>query len=97
MFWAPHRRVVVVEVLWLITSLLLLVSEIIQMIYLKKLYFFEMENYIELYILTSAFVAMIFKEEMLRPSTTAALTRGLVALGISFGGTIFIHFFQFHI
>ena len=86
MFEAPHRRIVALEVLWLIASLLLLASEIIQMIFLKRLYFSELENYIELYILISAFVAMGCKEEMLKSSTTAAITRGLVSLGISFGG-----------
>ena len=59
----------------------------VQMIYLKRMYFTELENYIELYILMSAVAAMIFKDEMLLHSTKAAVTRGVLALGISFGGT----------
>ena len=46
-----------------------------------------MENYIEIYILLSAFLAMTFKELILCPDDMEAqVIRGLVALGISFGG-----------
>ena len=86
LFEGPHASVTFLEATLLITSVSLLVSEIIQMIYLKKLYFLELENYIELYILVSAIVAMCCKEDMLLQNTKAAVTRGVLALGISFGG-----------
>ena len=46
-----------------------------------------MENYIELYILFSALLAVAFKKLiLLHDDFGAQFVRGLVALGVSFGG-----------
>lgn len=61
--------------------------EICQAICLKKQYFTELENYIEIYILLSALVAMICKKHiLLHNDPLAQYVRGFIALGVSFGG-----------
>lgn len=71
-------------------GLLLMISALVlfefwQMFYLNIQYFRELENYIELAMLVSAWLAIGYKEDLLLPTEEAAVVRGFVALGICMG------------
>ena len=70
------------ELLLLWSVIILLSSEVYQAIKLRSQYFKELENYIELAVLFSAIVSMIFKPIIKSNTWSGAFTRGISGLGI---------------
>jgi len=76
----------VVELLLLLVTIFLTLSEIYQAFVLKKLYLQEMENRIFSYFLVSAYFCMIFKSTLIdpKPDNWGPTLRGIVAVGVVF-------------
>jgi len=87
MFRGENKGIVTIEILLVIFTVLLALSEMFQIYSLRRQYWTDLENWVELPILISAIIAMWRKEEiLLHHDDSAQFVRGITALGVSLGG-----------